>query len=291
MKVSGFTFIRNAIKYDYPIVEAIQSILPLCHEVVVAVGHSEDESRDLIRSIDPSKIRIIDTIWDDDLREGGKVLAVETNKAFAGISKDSDWGIYIQGDEVIHEKYLPIMHAAMKADLKNSSIDGFLFHYLHFYGSYDYVGSSSKWYPYEIRIVRNDPKIYSYRDAQGFRKGENEKLTVKLIDAYVYHYGWVKEPEAMQRKQASFHKLWHDDLWVEQHIPKADAFDYLSHIKQLKAFQGTHPEVMQKRIEQKNWKFNYDLSYNKRTFKDRLKSFLKKYLGLDFGYKNYILKR
>jgi hypothetical protein len=44
MKVSGFTFIRNAIKYDYPIVEAIQSILPLCDEVVVAVGNSEDET-------------------------------------------------------------------------------------------------------------------------------------------------------------------------------------------------------------------------------------------------------
>ena len=53
MKVSGFTFIRNAIKYDYPIVEAIQSILPLCDEVVVAVGNSEDDTLALIQNIDP----------------------------------------------------------------------------------------------------------------------------------------------------------------------------------------------------------------------------------------------
>jgi hypothetical protein len=38
MKVTGFSFVRNALKYDYPIVEAITSILPICDEFVVAVG-------------------------------------------------------------------------------------------------------------------------------------------------------------------------------------------------------------------------------------------------------------
>lgn len=52
MKVSGFTFVKNAILYDYPIVEAISSILPLCDEVVVAVGKSDDNTLDLIRSIE-----------------------------------------------------------------------------------------------------------------------------------------------------------------------------------------------------------------------------------------------
>ncbi len=55
MKVTGFTFIRNAIKYDYPIVEAIKSVLPLCDNFVVAVGKSEDNTLDLIKSIDPVK--------------------------------------------------------------------------------------------------------------------------------------------------------------------------------------------------------------------------------------------
>ena len=62
MKVAGFTFIKNALIYDYPIVEAIQSILPLCDEVVVAVGKSEDKTLELIQSIHPSKIRIIETV-------------------------------------------------------------------------------------------------------------------------------------------------------------------------------------------------------------------------------------
>ena len=286
MKVSGFTVIRNAIKYDYPIVEAIQSILPLCDEVVVAVGNSDDNTLELIQNIDP-KIRIIETIWDDSLREGGRVLAVETDKAYAAISADSDWAFYIQGDEVIHEKYHPVILAAMqkyKGDLK---VEGLLFNYKHFYGSYDYIGSSLSWYLDEIRIIRNRKDIFSYRDAQGFRKLPNQKLNIKKIDAYVYHYGWVKAPEVMQKKQESFHKMWHDDSWVEENVLKAVEFDYQSKIDQLKLFDETHPLVMQKRIADKNWKFEYDISYNKIRMKDRLKNLLRNYLNIDIRYKNY----
>src|SRR4051812_20352100 len=113
MFVSGFTIARNVIKYDYPIVEAIRSILPLCDEVVVAVGKSEDATLELIRSINDPKIRIIETVWDDSLREGGRVLAEETNKAYDAISEKADWCFYIQGDEVIHEKYLPVIRETM----------------------------------------------------------------------------------------------------------------------------------------------------------------------------------
>jgi len=185
MKVTGFSFIRNAIKYDYPIVEAIKSILPICDDFVVAVGKSEDNTLELIKNIDPSKIRIIETVWDDSLREGGKVLAVETNKAFQAIRDDSDWTFYIQGDEVMHEKYLPVVKSAMEKYLHNKRVDGLLFNYTHFYGSYDYVGASPRWYSNEIRVIRNNKSIYSFRDAQGFRKGYNEKLKVKAIDAYI----------------------------------------------------------------------------------------------------------
>src|SRR5687767_1740862 len=113
MKVSGFSFIRNAVKYDYPVVEAIKSILPVCDEIVVAVGKSEDETLSLIQSIDP-KVRIIETVWDESLKQGGHVLAVETNKAFNAVDANSDWCFYIQGDEAIHEKYLDTVRAAME---------------------------------------------------------------------------------------------------------------------------------------------------------------------------------
>ena len=166
-------------------------------------------------------------------------------------------------------------------------IDGLLFKYLHFYGSYDYVGTSSKWYRNEIRVIKNTSSIYSYKDAQGFRKGNNEKLSVYPINAYIYHYGWVKEPKAMQRKQESFNKLWHDDKWVESHILKADEFDYSLNVSHLRKFSGQHPEVMKKRIELKNWKFDHDISINRKALKDKAKDLLRDYIGIDIGYKNY----
>ncbi|RLD68479.1 MAG: glycosyltransferase family 2 protein [Bacteroidetes bacterium] len=286
MKVSGFSFIRNAQKYDFPIFEAINSILPICDDFYIAVGKSEDNTLELIKKIAPDKIKIIETVWDDSLREGGKVLAVETNKAFQAIAKDSDWAFYIQGDEVVHEKYLPEIKRQMELWKDDKSVDGLLFKYLHFYGSYDYVGSSAQWYPNEIRIVKNNKKIYSYRDAQGFRKNENEKLNVKPIEAYMYHYGWVKHPDKQKEKIDHSIKFWKSDEGYAKVKDKINDFDY-SEIDMLSLFNETHPKTMQDLIARKNWIFDYDISRNKLSLKNKFKNFVKKYLGIEIGYKNY----
>jgi len=292
MKVTGFTFIKNGIALDYPIVEAIESILPICDDFIVAVGKSEDHTLELIQSINSSKIKIIETIWDKENREGGRVLALETDKAFKAISDESDWGFYIQGDEVIHEQYLETIRNTMLKHKDDLDVDGLLFKYQDFYGSYDYVGISSNWYKHEIRIVKNNASIYSYKDAQGFRKEDNVKLNVVPIDAYVNHYGWVKEPEAMQKKQESFHKLWHDDKWVDENVIKATSFNYESNVNQLKRFEGTHPKVMLERVKMKNWTFDHDLSTVNKSLKDKVKSLITSILGLNLDYKNYkIIKK
>ncbi|MDR3351069.1 MAG: hypothetical protein LBN98_05450 [Prevotellaceae bacterium] len=286
MKVSGFTFIRNAQKFDYPIVEAISSILPLCDEVIVCAGNSEDDTRRMIERIPSGKIKIIDSVWDDTLREGGRVLAQETDKAFAAVPPDADWAFYIQGDEVLHEKYIPVIRQAMEQYKDDRNVEGFLFKYIHFYGSYDYIGDSRMWYRNEIRIIRNDKAIRSYRDAQGFRK-DGRKLRVKKIDAYIYHYGWVKPPKYQQAKAIKFHSMWHDDEWIQRYIPTVDEFDY-SKIDSLKLFEGAHPLVMQERIARMNWTFSFDVTQKKFPFKDRCLYWLERLTGRRwFEYKNY----
>ncbi len=252
MKVCGFTFIRNAVRFDYPIVEAITSVLPMCNEFIVLVGNSDDNTRNLIERIGSDKIRIYDSIWDDSLREGGKVLAEETNKAMQYLPDDTTWAFYIQGDEVIHEKYHQTIHDAMELYKYDVKVEGLLLNYTHFYGSYDFIGDSTKWYRKEVRIIRKDSKIYSFRDAQGFQKN-GRPLKVKAVDAFVYHYGWVKPPEKQMEKLKYFHKLWHNDEWVEKNIIPAEKFDY-SQIDSLAHFNGTHPGVMEKRILSSNWK-------------------------------------
>ena len=288
MKVSGWTIVRNAVKYDYPIVEAINSILPICDEMVVAVGNSEDNSLEIIKNINSPKIKIIETVWDDKLREGGKILAIETNKALANIEKDSDWAFYIQADEIIHEKYLPMIKEAMLKYKNDKNVEGLLFNYLHFYGGYNYVGNSRKWYRNEIRIIRNDKKIYSFRDAQGFQK-DGRPLFVKKIDAFVYHYGWVKPPSVQQTKRKNFHKFWHSDEWLKKNIPTENNYNY-QEVDNLETFTDTHPQVMSERIKNQDWKFVFDEKNAHFPFRHRLLYWVEKCTGWRIGeYKNYKL--
>lgn len=286
MKVVGFSFIKDAVKMQYPIAEAIRSILPLCDEIIVAVGKSEDGTRELVASID-SKIKIIDTVWDFNLKEEGRLLAAETDKAFDGISKDADWCIYIQGDEVLHEDGYDEIKRAMLKWKDDKSVDGLLFKYRHFFGSYDYVGIEAHWYRHEIRVIKNNKDIFSFRDAQGFRKDNNQKLRVKPLDAYIHHYGWVQSSYIMKTKHHYKEKIYRNGEFDESKITVQE--DYAaSQVKALKKFTHTHPKVMLARIADADWVFEYNESENKLSLKDHFKNISEKLFGTRlFDYKNY----
>jgi len=288
MKVAGFTFIRNAVKNDYPVVEAITSILPICDEFVVALGNSDDGTEELVKGIDSPKIRIIHTTWDETIREGGAIFAAETDKAFAAISPDADWAFYIQGDECVHEKYLQLIRKEMEDNLNNPKVEGLLLKYLHFYGSYDYYGHSRRWYRREIRVLRNNKAVHSYRDAQGFRLN-GRKINVKLINAYIYHYGWVKPPAGLKNKLRNFNQFYHDDTWLAENLPETYEFDY-KNADRLVHFTGTHPAVMQKRVAATNWNLNIDLKalHKKMNFRRKALQKIEDLTGWRISeYRNY----
>ncbi|MBK9338391.1 MAG: glycosyltransferase family 2 protein [Lewinellaceae bacterium] len=290
-KVAGFTFIRNALIYDYPVVEAITSILPVCDYFVVAVGKSDDDTLGLVRSLGDPRIHILETEWDDSLGAGGRVLAEETNKAFDAIPPEYDWCFYIQGDECVHENDLPAIRAGMERRLDDPETEGLLFRYRHFYGSYDFIGASHRWYRREVRIIRNDKRIRSYRDAQGFRIGGEAKLRVRLLDAHIHHYGWVKHPAAQQRKQLNFNRLWHSDEKVRDMVAASDVYHY-DGSEPLERYAGTHPAVMLPRIRAANWQYEGDPAGVRWSWKDRLSRFMEQQTGWRPGeYKNYKLLR
>ncbi len=289
MKVVGFSFIKDAEICDYPVVEAIKSILPLCDEVVVAVGKSKDNTLNLVRGIHPDKIKIIETEWDENLRQGGRVLALETDKAFQAIPADADWCIYIQADEIVHENTLGNIRESMLTWKDDKRVEGLLLDFIHFYGSYNYIADAYNWHRKEIRIVKNDKSIFSYKDSMGFRKGENQKLRVKNSGGLIYHYSYVKTPKQMMNKAKAFHRLWHDDNWINEKIGDAVEYDF-SGIDSLKEYNGLHPAVMEERIKSFTGNFKFDTSKSKMKFKYRLRRFLKERLGISIGeYKNYKL--
>jgi hypothetical protein len=288
MKIAGFTFIRNAIKNDYSIVEAITSILPICDEFVVAVGQSEDNTLSLIQGIKSDKIRIIETIWDDTKREGGRVFALETDKAYQAISPDTDWAFYIQGDECVHEDDLESILKAINEHQENPEVEGLLFKYRHFYGSFDYIATSRRWYRKEIRLVRFNPLVHSYKDAQGFRK-DGKKLKVKEISANIFHYGWVKPPIGLNQKVRNFTKFYHDDAWLAKNVPADYEFDF-GNAERLTRFTGTHPNVSQSRIKAQNWEFDFDPAVlrSKMSLRRKVLQKIADWTGWRIGeYKNY----
>lgn len=284
--IAGFTIIRNAVLNDYPIVEAIRSILPVVDEMVVLVGDSEDDTLALIESIEDEKVKIHHSVWDPAQRQGGTVLAAETNKALALINPEATWAFYIQADEVVHEKYHPAIREAARRYAADSRVEGLLFGYTHFYGTYRYVGHSRKWYPYEVRIIRNDAAIQSYLDAQGFRKGQ-AKLRVKRIAAQVYHYGWVKSPRLMREKLRHTLRFWFDDAAIEAHLGTAEVFDY-NDFDSIRHFEGTHPAVMQGRIAAAAWDLTLDVTRKKMSLKKRLLQWIEDTTGKRwFAFTNY----
>jgi glycosyltransferase involved in cell wall biosynthesis len=291
VRVSGFTFVRNAIRYDYPLRESLLSLMPLCDEVVVAVGRSDDDTLDLVRSLDDGRLKIVETVWDDALREGGRVLAQQTDIALSHCT--GDWCIYLQADEVLHEEDGPKLRAAIDAAHDDPRVEALLMRYLHFYGSYDHIGAGRQWYRQEIRAVRRADGVVSWGDAQGFRRREGErfeKLRARRTDVRVFHYGWVKHPRVQMEKQRAANRLWHDDEWIERNIPDDEMFDYAS-AYELVPYRGSHPAVMRERIEESRaWSGGFDpRRMRRKPARMRLTDWIESRTGWRIGeYRNFI---
>jgi hypothetical protein len=267
MKISGFTFIKNGDKLYIPLKEAILSILPICDEFVIALGDNDadDETAAIIASIGSDKIKIINTVWDTKNYPKNTEFARQTD-----IAKDSctgDWLFYIQCDEAVHQQDLPAIKKACETYLNDFNIDGFLFKYYHFWGDYKHYHKSHAWYQKEIRIVRNDPKIHSWKDAQSFRKFDTfkgryedyqnldggEKLKVKLLDAYIYHYGFVRPPILLTKKIKEASDSYRGkEATLERYKDLPNLFDY-GPLDKVQTFTGTHPEVMAEWMAKIDW--------------------------------------
>jgi len=290
MKISGFSFVRDALRLDYPIVEAITSILPLCDEFSIAVGKSTDGTLEAIKAIGDEKIKVIETVWDPRYFVHGAINAQQTDVALSHCT--GDWCFYLQADEVVHEKYLPVIREAMARYFPHHHVEGLLFDYLHFWGSYDTYQKAHGWYRHEVRVIRNGLGITSWKSAQGFRR-KGEKLRVVHSGAAIYHYGWVRHPRVMKSKQIALDSLHHDAQWVSQRHAYAETEFQYGSLKHLARFTNTHPQVMRRRIESKHWTIqeNQKVTHRHNKLGNRILSYIEnKVLHRGIGeYRNFIL--
>jgi hypothetical protein len=273
MTVSGFTMGKNARKLYYPMKQAVLSILPIVDEFIVVLGDSDsdDATRAEIESIGSSKIKIIDTIWDIEKYPQGMEHAHQTDIA-KSLCK-GDWLFYLQSDEVIHEDDLPVIQKRCEELKDDPAVDGLLFDYIHFWGDYHHIQNNHCWYRKEIRIIRNKPDIHSWVSAQSFRripdfdglhyrqKKDTYKLKVAVVKAQVFHYGWVRPPQLMNKKIKAFN-INHRGIERVNEIEKNNGFkgnfDY-GNLNKIPVYKGSHPAVMKDWIDNFNW--SGDLRY------------------------------
>jgi hypothetical protein len=251
MKVSGFTIVRNAVKYNYPVVESIRSILPICDEFIVNIGDCEDGTVDLIAGMKSDKIRIIHNAW--DMSQKSEVLSHQTNLALAVCA--GDWAFYLQSDEVIHEDDWGKLKNAMRRYRDDYRVDALRFQWLHFYGSYFRYRIDSGWYQKQDRIIRNNGQMESFGDAFGFRRKDGQPLRRKNTGCLVYHYGWVQPVDVMAKRRVNAGAIGFVALGGDV---RREEYSY-GDLNRFPVYFGTHPKVMETRIQahflsQEDWK-------------------------------------
>lgn len=310
MTISGFTFVRNASKLYYPVRASIESILPLVDEFIVAMGDNDpdDTTEQEIQSIGSRKIKIVRTLWDLKKYPRGMEYARQTDIAKRWCT--GDWLFYIQSDEVMHEKYYPVVLSACRQYFERKEVEGLLFHYKHFWGDYNHYVVSHAWYPKEIRIIRNDKDIHSWRDAQSFRRIEEfdekdyyqkkgtRKLNVVQLEACMHHYGFVRPPALMQKKNKN-HRTNYDgaERATEVFRSRSEIFHY-GDLERLTHYDESHPRAMRDWITRMDWHRHLEERSDRKVIhkhdlpKYRFLTFIEqKFLGGEqlFGFRNYRL--
>jgi len=252
--ISGFTFCRNAVSLGYPVNESISSILPIVDEFVVNVGKSTDSTLEEIQKIGNPKIKIVESVWDENQKKDARVLQQQANIALSHCKYP--WAFHLQVDEVVHEKDLRGLIALMNENLNKKNVLGLMFRFLHFY--LDFFTVNPWGFRREVRIVRNNGEIRSAGDSCGFaRKLDGLYLSKNLLGkevlwtgARIFHYSSVMNPDALFKKACSMVSIRKGDL--SKKSQETQAHEIIKKLEEkyeiMKEYKGTHPHVMDSRI-------------------------------------------
>ena len=284
MKVSAFTFIKNGQILGYPFLQSIQSILPIVDEFVINVGASEDETLDMIRSIQDKKIRIIQSKWNDGMHNRGYVYGQQ--KMIAQFNCTGDWAFYIEGDEVYHEEDLEKIHKSMELHLNNSKVEALVFDFKHFYGNANTILDSPGWYRKEARIIKNSVRSYAPDGLFWLVLESNKKGRypwAKHTGASCYHYGWVRSEDQMNLKSTKVQKYWGGDPVKIDYTQMDQSI--------IRPFQGTHPKIVENWLPKDIGIFEVDSSYKltQKQKNHRLKIKIEKLFSIDLSKKHFKL--
>ncbi len=286
MKISGCTFIRNGELFGYPYLESIQCLLDICDEVVVVIGNCNDETLHNVKSINNSKLKIIETVWNDKMQDRGFVYSEQ--KMIAQYSCIGDWVLYLECDEIIHENDYDKIKHLLRANLDKQHVEAFVFDYIHFYGTPDYIISSAHWYKRAPRIIRNSIRTFAPDGLFWIVMDKNRSGRFprsKSIGCNMFHYGHVRSIESHEKKMQFIPQYW------KQKSQQFSGYDnvYAGFISK---FNNTHPNIIKEWLNNKaNWNFTINAKYKltKKDIRHIMKTWLGNFLHLDLTRKHFTL--
>jgi glycosyltransferase involved in cell wall biosynthesis len=224
LSLSLYTFAKDALYFDFHLVDMLKHHLPLADQIVVNEGYSTDGTYEAIKDLDP-KIQVHRTEWDQSTpREWSIRFKNHARRLCTG-----EWCILIDCDEFIPEwDFDRIRHTLATTDKTILPLK-----YLHFYANNKVVNTRPEklgWPVIKHAVHRNSPDIEAWGD--GSNVGYNGHLDYgsPLVGseplATVHHFGFVRKASRLRHKWRIQTKRNRENRW--DWVPTF-AYDLLPH--------------------------------------------------------------
>jgi len=246
MKLAGTTFIRNGVQYDYSFKETILSLLECCDHVFVVEAGSDDGTAEILNTLPSENLTIITRTkqeWDGQKGTGYAKLCYFTDIAIqAAREAGYEYHLYVQCDEIIHEKSYPFIREAISMDAP-----GYMIKRVNLW--------ASPYYKLDVPVERLPCSTDIIRLAKTDYKahGDAESLAVPFADiSYlnqirIYHNGFVRKREVMINKIKNMQQGVFEMIDYDKKLDQCEMFDpYLWFSKEdLKLIDEPLPKLMQ----------------------------------------------
>jgi len=249
--VGGNVCVRNGISLDYCFREAVQSLLPVCDEVVVCDGESTDGTQEAIREwmkTEP-KIKLCVYPWPDPK---GDINFWVNWLNFAREHLTTDWHLQLDADEVLSEKSYPevLAHAARARH-------AVFCHRYNFWQDHRHTIPAGVCLSH--RVVRMAPQDVWLPSDGPHPNGAQAIAMAVDSDISLYHYGFLRRRAAYFAKSKELHRMFFDTY--DQRLTDAEAAggNWMREIGgvewtgNLVEFKGEHPKVIHQWLKERNY--------------------------------------
>jgi hypothetical protein len=232
MNISGFTVIRNGVSLGYPFVESILSLLPLCDELVISEGYSEDETYSWLERLQkryPEKIRLYQERWPGEMPGGQAIGEMQTRTLKKCRGR---WVYLLQADEIMPQENIPylqelcsprrpIEHLIGRRRFNSYNVD--FAHIIDGFQRYD----PNPGYRWAIRLARNRSRVYSGGDGWQLEGRGCSLIGVARLPKPILHAGY-NFPVNTWRKWVNHAQLYanHEDYQERGRIARLRLAEY-----------------------------------------------------------------